>query len=474
MPRRRRSMAPTRSSRSVVSVVRRASCSAASSSARRLTPPSCSRSCLSFSTRFSACSSGGSSSPSLISARSASSSGADSSSSWMRVRSSSMRSLRRLPTGPGRGRVPRARRTARGRPPSRCLSASASMVLGFGAGIGRLLAGSFGRGDRVEQRVALFGTIASGTASAAASSAASSSRRRSSSSICCAGSRAACLPARAVRRRWRQGGGARVFAFALAGRRGSARFTAGGAGFGGALRGLRPRRLRQRYAIAEFGQSLCGLPCANSLAASRDWSRRRISASSVASCEARSAAARAARVASSCAAISACSVLRSSCSAARAACARGLGGVLGRGIDRQTQRRGSSLARIDFGFQRRETIALRQPHGGRRRRIGGGRHSRPSATDRRAPTPGAGRASIAFAAPRPDRGTPARSWPGGGPARPAPARNRLSGLHAVGQRRGAHRTRPDRASDAARPHPAAPADRRPAPRPAPLRSRAAP
>ena len=63
IPCRRRAMASSRSAFSVCSEVRRASHSFASSSARRFTPPSCSRSRLSFSARCSAVSSEGRASP---------------------------------------------------------------------------------------------------------------------------------------------------------------------------------------------------------------------------------------------------------------------------------------------------------------------------------------------------------------------------------------------------------------------------
>ena len=124
MPRRKRSIAPERSARSEVKVCRRCSNSAASSSARRLTPPSCSRSRFNFSTRSSASSSGGNSTPAFNSARSISSFGAESSSSRMRVLSS----VRRAAAASARALAP-ARSS---RASASTASAAFARLVGFG------------------------------------------------------------------------------------------------------------------------------------------------------------------------------------------------------------------------------------------------------------------------------------------------------------------------------------------------------
>ena len=233
-------------------------------------------------------------------------------------------------------------------------------------------------------------------ASAVASSAPSSSWRRAEFGDLLGGGGAARFPARRV---VGDGGKAPV-----------ARFAFAAAGFP-ARRGLRCWRcgLRRRCsrasatsrarldAIAQFRQRRFGLAARLPRAASTDCSRRRISASRVASCEARSAAARAARVASSWAAISACSAAGvPASSAARAASRAASAASLAGGIDRRKRAARTSLARDPVPVPAPSggcaaTGARRRARAHRRRR-----HSRPSARDRRAPRPAAGRACSCF------------------------------------------------------------------------------
>ena len=137
-------------------------CSAASSSARRLTPPSVRAPALSFSTRLSAWSCSGNSSPSLISARSGNSSGAASSSSRMRVaqfRDAGGRGFgQRLGAGAFLARGGQRRHWR----PSACLSASASRVLTAA----RASAASLRRASApaiASSRASRFGAIRRGT-----------------------------------------------------------------------------------------------------------------------------------------------------------------------------------------------------------------------------------------------------------------------------------------------------------------------
>ena len=273
MPRRSRSMAPVRSSRSATRVVRRVSCSAASSSARRLTPPSCSRSCFRRSTRFSACSSGGSSSPSLISARSASSSGAHSSSSLDAGAQFLDARARRFPTAPGRGRVPRAPRTAPASAALACLSASASTASACGAGIAGFDCARLRRWRWRPAARCACRRSAAGTASAAASSTRQFFVAAAQFGDLAGGGGAARIPARLLRRRWRQGAGARASPSRLQAFQRGAGFAAGGAGIGGRGAGVghvlrrdarrrpvppaRPRRLA-RESSARFDRLVPG------------------------------------------------------------------------------------------------------------------------------------------------------------------------------------------------------------------------
>ena len=114
-----------------------------------------------------------------------------------------------------------------------------------------------------------------------------------------------------------------------------------------------------------------------------------------------------------------CSVLRSSCFGRAADFARGIGGILGRGLVRKRPAR-TSLRLRGFLFQRGEAVALRQAHGGRRGRIGGSGIAvpAPQIAARRDQT--LARLQAASAAPRPDRERPVRSWQAARQARPAP------------------------------------------------------
>ena len=419
MPRRSRSMAPVRSSRSATRVVRRASCSAASSSARRLTPPSCSRSCFRrldalfglFQRRQ------------FLAVLDLGALG-----QFVRARIPARRGCgcavprcgwRRFPTAPGRGRVPRARRTAPHRRPWRaCRLRPARLRLRWRASTAWLRAAS--AVAMASSSALRLSAISSGTCSALASSPANSSWRRVSSAIWLCGGGLARFPARGVLARWRQA--------ARAGLR------LRGAGFP-ARRALRRLAVRasavwprasatswlERHAVAQFLQRrlrrwrrdssrrfhrLCpggGFPLPEWPAARRAR-RRRGRRGWLWSC-------------------------------ARDQCLFGGAFLLLRRRarlrarrwrrpwprnSRQSMRRELPWPASTSCSRARQAIALRQPHGGRRGRIGRGDIAVPApqiAARRDQPLAGLAAAS---AAPRPGRGRPGRSWPGGASARRAP------------------------------------------------------
>ena len=222
------------------------------------------------------------------------------------------------------------------------------------------------------------------------------------------------------------------FAFALQTVERSARFAAGGAGIGGPAARASATSLISTTPSPSSASAASRLPAGFFARLPAIASRRRISDSSEASCEARSAAARAALVR-----VVLCRDQRLFGLAFVLFGRRGRHRVPRSRLHGPQSRSANTLARasargFDFTVKRRQTIALRQAHGGGRRRIGRSGITVPAPQIAARRDQALARASMDSAAPRPDRGIPRRSSPGGATERRAPSTKSPSGLAPAG------------------------------------------